>query len=384
MRIAFVHKRFGLEGGTERMLEALVRGLSARGHDVHVFCGRLDPRFNRSRVATFHALPFVGPTPGLRALMLLVVAALIVRRLRFDAVVHLGRTGPLDVYRAGGGSHRTFHDLLRARASTGWQRLRLALSLRHRIALAHERRALTAGGLVVVPSQRARQDLLDAYGPLATGVFVIPNGVDLDRFHPKGRRLFFAEQRDALSFGPEELVLLFVGSDFWRKGLDRALAALARLGPPGEEPRLLVLGDDPRRMEFEALARSLSVRHRVTFLTHHPSPERLYATADLLVLPTRHDPYANVTVEALASGMPAVTTEANGAVGELGTSDALCVVREPDDPEALAAAIRAMLDPARLPELRSAARQVAEAAGEAAFIAAWEETLTGVPARRRG
>ena len=384
MKIAFVHKRFGLEGGTERMLESLVRGLAARGHEVHVYCGKLDPRFNRTRVATFHRLPVIGFSPGMRALTLLILTALLVRPRRFDAVVHLGRTGPGDVYRAGGGSHRTFYALLKGRARTAWARVRLATSLRHRIALGHERRALAAGGLVVVPSRRALQDLITEYGAAAQAVRVIPNGVDLDRFHPKGRSLFFAEQREALSLGPEELVLLFVGSDFWRKGLDRALAALARLGPHGEEPRLLVLGDDPAKMEFEALAVTLAVRDRVTFLARHPSPEKLYATADLLVIPTRRDPYANVTVEALAAGMPVVTTRENGAVGELPGSEALCVLVDPDDADELAASIRAMLDPARLPWLRDAARQAAETAGEGEFIRAWEQALIEQAGRRRG
>lgn len=373
LRIAIVHKRFGLDGGTERMTEALVRGLSARGHELHVFAGDVDPRFRRARMATFHALGVSGPGGGFRALRLLLSAALRVRRRDYDVVLHMGRSGPLDVYRAGGGCHRTWYELLRARAA-GVARLGLTLSLRHRIALWHERRALRRGR-VVVPSEQARRDLVTAYGDEGGRAEVIPNGVDLDRFHPKTRQLHFGEQRDALGIGPEELVMLFVGSDSWRKGLDRTLAALARLAPRREELRLLVLGDDRRRAHWEAEAERMGVRDRVAFLARYPAPEKVYAAADLLVLPTRHDPFANVTLEALGCGLPVVTTPTNGAASMIGAGPALAIVDDADDADALAAACDRLLQPAEMPAQRAEARATAEQWGEDRYVDAWEALL---------
>ncbi len=376
MRIAFVHKRFGLDGGTERQQEQLARGLRERGHEIHLHAGSVDPRFERARWGIFHRLPAGGPGAGLRALRLLIGAWLRVRRNKYDVVVHMGRTGPRDVYRAGGGCHRTWYERLRARATSSWQRLRLSLSLRHRIALWHEKRAL-ATAKVVVGSERARTDLVSAYGTLADGVTVIPNGVDLDRFHPRWRRLVFSEQRDELGLRPEEVLILFVGSDLWRKGLDRVLAALPLL-PHSEEVRLLVLGDDARRPMFEEQAQALGVRGQVTFLPRHPAPEKLYAIVDLLVLPTRHDPFANVTLEALATGVPVITSRANGAAGEIGDVPALAVLDDPDAPQELADRIGAFLDPAHLPGLREAARATAEQHGEEEALNRWAAVLQEV------
>lgn len=384
MKIAFVHKRFGLDGGTERMLESLVRGLRQRGHEIHVFAGSVDPRFQRARLATFHPIGAGGPGGGLRALRLWISVALRVRRSRFDVVVHMGRTGPLDIYRAGGGCHRIWLDLARQQAVSAFAKFRLAVSIRHRLALWHERRALTGPGVFVVPSEQARADLVEAYGALGESAVVIPNGVDLDRFHPKTRTLFFAEQRDALGIGPEELVLLFVGSDLWRKGLDRVLPAFAQLAPRFEELRLLVLGDDARRSTFEAEAERLGVRGRVAFLPAHPAPEKLFAASDVLVLPTRYDPFANVTLEALACGVPVVTSSANGAASTLGASDAVIVLSDADDPTEMAEAIEAMLDPHRLPGLRDQARAQATAWGEEPFVTGWESLITATAESRRG
>lgn len=381
MKIAFVHKRFGLDGGTERMLEQLVRGLRERGHEIHVHAGAVDPRFERPRWGTFHRLPAGGPGAGLRALRLLLGAWLRVRRANYDVVVHMGRTGPRDVYRAGGGCHRTWYGRLQARCTTAWERLRLLLSLRHRIALWHERRALSTATFVV-PSERARADLLAAYGPIAQGIEVIPNGVDLDRFHPRWRRLVFGEQREELGLGPEEVLILFVGSDLWRKGLDRVLAALPLLPPHAEEVRLLVVGDDARRPVFEEQARSLGIRGRVTFLPGHAAIEKLYAAVDLVVLPTRHDPFANVTLEALATGVPVITTATNGASAEIGEAAALGVLTDPDDPQELATRIAAFLDPEQVPVLRDAARVVAERHAESGAVDRWAALLQRVAEAR--
>ncbi len=366
------------------MLEALVRGLRARGHEIVVYCTEVAPRYERASLAKFGRLAAGGPSGTLRAFRLWLSSRKKLRRGSHDVVVHMGRTGPLDVYRAGGGCHRTWIDLLRARAHTRLQNLKLLLAPRHWFLLWHERRALSAGGAFVVPSERARADLLAAYGPLGEGVVVIANGVDLDRFHPKVRQLWFAEQREALNISPEQLVLLFVGSDPWRKGLDRVLAALAQLAPRREELLLLVLGEPRDRSRWESDAERLGVRSRVAFLPPRDAPEKLYAAADLLVLPTRHDPFANVTLEALACGLPVITSARNGASGELGASDALVVLEDDDDSVECAQHIERLLDPATLPGVRAAARAQAEAHGEGPFLDAWEQLLQRVVEERRG
>jgi UDP-glucose:(heptosyl)LPS alpha-1,3-glucosyltransferase len=198
--VAVVHRRFGVDGGTERFLEGLTRRLGQRGHTVDVFAASVDPRYARTRVATFRSLLF-GRRGAFKHVLLWLSAALQVRRRRYDVVLHLGRTGPLDVYRAGGGCHRTWFDLLLSRATRG-ERWALKLSLAHRFVLWHERRALTSGARFVVPSESARADLRQVYGSLADGVIVLPNGVDLDRFHPRNRKIFFEEERQRLGLRP--------------------------------------------------------------------------------------------------------------------------------------------------------------------------------------
>ena len=91
------------------------------------------------------------------------------------------------------------------------------------------------------------------------------------------------------------------------------------------------------------LARRSDVADRVVWLGPRPDIERWYAAADVVALPTRYEPFGNVHLEALASGIPVVTTtRAGGAEAITPWSGA---VVEPDDPRALAAVAR--VDPQR-------------------------------------
>ena len=382
MRLAFVHKRYGCEGGTERILHGLARGLGARGHEVDVFCKSYDPSSPAAPGVRIKPLRAGGPGSLWRTLALFVAAKLATQRTAYDLVVHFGRTGPQDIYRSGGGCHRRWLAVL-GEAKGFWHRVALRCSLRHRFLLWHERSALRSAGTVVVPSEQARGDLIDAYGEDARRVHVLANGVDLDRFHPRGRTLHGDVQRRQLGLAPSERVLLFVGSDYWRKGLDRVLVALAELAAQGEMFHLLVAGGDRRQAAFSSIARDLGILGQVSFLGEVTRPELLYASADLLVLPTRYDPFANVTLEALASGVPVLTSRVNGAVGSMPESAGIGLLSDDCSGSAAAAQISAMMNPACWGQRSVAARSLAERFSAAAMITGWEHFLREQATQRR-
>lgn len=390
MRIAFVHKRYALDGGTERFLDGLARRLAERGHQVTVYCATFDPRFTAIRSIRLQQLRVRSPWSLLRRVLLFIAAATRIPRADHDVVVHLGRTGPGDAWRAGGGCHRRLHRLIAAARPSTWSRRAFVADLEQRFLLWHERHVLKSGVPIIVPSARAREDFLTEYaseafgGPaLAERIHVLPNGVDIERFHPKLRSMWFGEKRDELGLGPEELVLITVASDFWRKGVDTVIRALAIVSTKGPWYRLLVLGEDADQDRYVRLADELGLQERVLFLGRQSEPERLYAACDLLVAPTRFDAFANVTLEALAAGLPVVTSQQNGAVDALPETDAVAVVDDADDAEILARAIDHMLDPESLPARREAARKAAERCGDHDAIAGWETFLQQLSTTRR-
>ncbi|HST35101.1 MAG TPA: glycosyltransferase [Allosphingosinicella sp.] len=181
-----------------------------------------------------------------------------------------------------------------------------------------------AGGLLAV-SGALKADMA-ALGMPDEKIAVHHTGVDLDRFAPAAGKEQGAR-------------LIVVGHLIPRKGQDLALRALATL----PEASLTLVGDGPERARLEALAHQLGLAGRVHFLgaQPHAALPGLIAAANVLVLPTVSEGLANVWVEALACGVPVVTSDVGGARDVIDRPEAGRLV--PREPEAIAAAVRALL-----------------------------------------
>jgi UDP-glucose:(heptosyl)LPS alpha-1,3-glucosyltransferase len=138
---------------------------------------------------------------------------------------------------------------------------------------------------------------------------------------------------------------LMIAQDFQRKGLREAIAALAAVQcEEGLRPRLLVVGKQDARA-YRRLAQSLNVADRVIFAGPTEDSAGFYQGADFFVLPTHHDPCSLVVLEALAMGLPVISTRRNGACEVMADGRHGFVLPDPADIPALAGAMRRMLDP---------------------------------------
>jgi glycosyltransferase involved in cell wall biosynthesis len=209
---------------------------------------------------------------------------------------------------------------------------------------------------------------------------VVPLGIDVERFsRPPAEEVASLRERLLPDTGTRP-VLLFVGCLRYYKGLDVLLRALVRL--PGAV--LLVIGDGPMRSPCEALARNLSLSHRVVF-AGQVSEEDLpacYRLGDLFVLPanSRAEAFGTVLAEAMASGLPVVSTELDTGTSWVNEDGVTGLVVAPSDAGALAAAVGGLLaDPERRARLGAAARTraVAELSRET-MVARVEEVYRGV------
>jgi teichuronic acid biosynthesis glycosyltransferase TuaC len=174
---------------------------------------------------------------------------------------------------------------------------------------------------------------LTALGAPEDRTLTLRNGVDLERFSPGDR----AASRAAR--GLNGLVLLSVGSLIPRKGHALTIEAMQR----HPDAVLLIAGSGPLRGELEALARELGVADRVRFLGEVPHTELvdLYRAADIMVLASEREGWANVLLESMACGTPVVATAVNGAP-EVVRSRAAGVLVWERTAEGLAAAIDAI------------------------------------------
>ena len=315
-----------------------------------------------------------GRRHPLRALTFSHAAARATRERGFDVVHSFTRTRHQDLFRAGGGSH---DDYLRRTHSRFGQAYRRLLP-RHRSLLALERRVFADSDQRIQCASRLVADrLVESHGVERGRLLLLPNAVDAERFDPGrnavvGRRL--RQQLDERA----ECIWLFPASGWHRKGLDLCLAAMARLADPGL--RLWVAGRDaPGPWRRRVAAAGLG--ERVRFLGPRSDLEVVYAAVDGMLVPTRYDPFANVTFEAAAAGLPIVTTRANGAAEWL-SANACRVLDEPDS-EALAEALRALRDAELRKRLGDAARSEIATYHWPGHVASLREEYRRIAAARR-
>lgn len=177
---------------------------------------------------------------------------------------------------------------------------------------------------------------------------IIPNGVDVDRFHPDGRP-------DRPSGEPR---LLFLGRLEERNDLETVLRAMPAIRTAFPKVRLTVAGDGPLRTRYERLAASLGGSVEFVGQVFDDRPER-YRAADLYLCPTTRASFGITLLEAMASGTPLAVSDIVG-FRELIEGGAEAVRVPPRQPEAWAAAVIALLrDPARRAAMSVAARQKA-------------------------
>lgn len=372
LRIALVHQRHAKVGGTERLLNALAAHLAERGHEVVIVCRRREAT-PHERVR-FELLRGFALGTSWRLLRFARDVERHLARTRYDVVLGLGKTTTQDVIRAGGGCHETYVERAHRWVKRPWQRALGLGGLKNRLAIDLERRAYSPGAFrrVIVNSEMVKRDIMARHGVPAEAIAVIYNGVDLRQFlpgRPEGAAL-----RASLGWGPEHLVLLFLGSGFGRKGLDRLLPAFARVAESRPQARLLVVGRDRGQLAYERRAVALGLGDRVRFLGERSDPETCFGAADLYVLPTHYDPFAFSVLEALATGLPVITTDGTGA-SELIDESVGSVVSAEGDATELAAALAHWMDAGRIERARPAARARAELYSFERTLRATEDVL---------
>lgn len=374
MRVALIHIKHAASGGVEAYLTNLARYLASAGHEVTIIC-RSHDELPHPAVRFVRLRPFnLGGAWKMWAFAQAVERH--VAETAYDVVYGLGKTWSHDVVRLGGGCHQTYLDLAGEAERRflhppggGW--------LKNRTALAIERRGLSPGAYrrVITNSHMVKRDVCARHQVPLELVTVIHNGVDGQRFHPRHRNEEGAALRRSCGFAPEHQVVLFLGSGYARKGLDLVLGAFHVLLARCPSARLLVVGYDSSQSRYQTRAGELGLSEAACFLGGRRDVHACYAAADLYVLPTRYDPFANSTLEALASGLPVITSDANGGAEVITPGQDGEVLSIGATADELSAVLAQWLHPERLTTARAHARAAAEQHDLASKMKAAAEVL---------
>lgn len=367
MKIALCHEAvLPSRGGCETYVAHLARRLVRDGHEVHLYARQFDQA----------ALPFgihyhpvrLPPHPRfLRPWFFSFACRRLLDKDRLDVSVGFDKVAGVDVlypqagvYAASVGFNLAKHDSPALR-----RLLRLAkwFDPAHLSFLELERRSCNDPRTTIVAiSDMVRRHLLQYYPRTADRVQVLHVATPPERFDETGRLRRRGAARREWGLRDADVVALFAGMNYRLKGLVPLLQALAQV--PGDRLHLLVAGKSDV-LAYERLAARLGVTNRVRFLGYRADVADAYFASDLLVHPTFYDPCSNVVLEALACGLPVITTRHNGAAELLSGERETCaegyVIDDPHEVDRLAWALQQLLDPDRRTVCAAAARRNAAA-----------------------
>jgi UDP-glucose:(heptosyl)LPS alpha-1,3-glucosyltransferase len=259
---------------------------------------------------------------------------------RSDVLMSLERVRRCDIYRAGDGAHLAWLNR-REKFEPVWRRVARKFNHKHRNLLWLEEELFHERGAerVIANSRMVKDEIVDLYNYRRDRIDVIYNGIPFEQFgYKSGLR---SKSRSEIGFGSDEIAVLFAGTGWERKGLQYAIDAVEECDNP--KIRLVVAGRGD-----QASYRS----NRAIFLGELPDLRPSYAAADIFILPTIYDPFSNACLEAIASGLPVITTRANGFSEIMEDRIHGSIVDTADDVSDLAEAIEDWSDPTR----RNAAR----------------------------
>ena len=193
---------------------------------------------------------------------------------------------------------------------------------------------------IIAATAREKAELTRFYNAESQKMSVVPCGVNMDLFRPVDK----ADARKRLGFNAKEKIVLYVGRFAALKGIDRLLKAMTHLHDL-QDLKLVIIGGDgagaPEYIEFQKLSSELDINDKIFFAGRLEQDElpQYYSAADLLAVPSYHESFGLVALEALACGTPVVATEVGGMDSVISQGKTGCVVVD-SKPSAFARAIR--------------------------------------------
>ncbi|HTP48158.1 MAG TPA: glycosyltransferase family 4 protein [Casimicrobiaceae bacterium] len=351
MRLAIIRQRYTPYGGAERFVEAALEALLERGIAITLYTRD----WPETRLQLIEPIlcnpPYIGRLWRDWSFARAVCRS--IARKPPELVQSHERLLCCDVYRAGDGVHAAWLQE-RLRGESALARWLMEWSPYHRYVLDMERRLFASPALraVICNSKMVRDEIRERFGLPEERLHVIYNAVDSEVFSPQLRE-HGAAVRAKLGVPEGATVFLLIGSGYVRKGVATAISALARLP---SDTYLFVAGHDKARGGYKRLAQRLGVARRVALLGAHEDVRPFYGAADAFVLPTLYDPCPNAALEAMACGLPVITSDKCGAAELVLEHDAgfVCPARDVDS---LAAHMTTLTDPAARAALGARARE---------------------------
>jgi len=361
MNVALSFPGCNRRGGVERIIYECARYLSGRGHEVTVFANQFEK--NGAPVSYRH-VEIPRTLKMLRPVVFHQACTRAMRDSRFDAHGTFGCVCPEGGVYWAQSVHAAWLEKARAlRPPWSVARWKQALNPAHPMLLNLEKRHFTKGGYrrIIALTEEVKGDLQHYYGVPPADVDVVPNGFAPEEFNIARSRELREPVRKELGFSPESKVIVFVANELDRKGYPALLRAVESMGDP--RVRILVAG------------RMAPAPHPlVKYVGSTSEVARYYAAADVFGLPTLYEAWGLVIIEAMATGLPVLTSRLAGASVAVREGETGALLNNPTDESEIVRKLRPLIEGQHLPP-----GEIAASVGQYAWsevLVKYEEVLT--------
>ena len=320
MQLAFCIYKFFPFGGLQRDFLQIATACQARGHQIRVYV--MDWQGDKPTGFDIIIVPKKGLFNHSRNQAYYHWVKTHLQANPADCVVGFNKMPGLDVYFAG-------DTCFAKKAAHKGLFYKLSKRCKHYLAFERAVFAPSSSTKIMVLTKQQIQDFKDHYHTQNERFFLLPPGIALDRKYnadaPQKRQQF----RQANQISLDDFVIVQIGSDFKRKGVDRALKAIAALpNDLKQKVTYLVVGQD-KPEPYQKLADQLAIAKQVRFFSgRNDIPDFLFS-ADLLLHAARQEAAGMVLIEALAAGVPVIVSGISGYAYHISQANAGIVLSEP-------------------------------------------------------
>lgn len=281
--ITFVRRQYTPLGGAERYLQTLRDVTRTRGYDteiLHLEQPKWMPSWIKFPYYDYQACSIKG------------------ERFYFS----LDRLGCLDIFNAGGGTHKAF---LKTKG--------FSLNPLHPVYLWMEKRTFNNARHIIAVSKFVKEEIVSIYQISPEKISVVYNGINIESYEEEAYRLAKERMKEKYDIKEGVITFLFVGSGFKRKGGEEFLRILSKPKTPFQA---FMVGKEKNLEYYKTLAKKLNIADSVTFAGPQNDPRDFYYVSDIFLFPTHYEPFGNVILEAMNFKNLVITTKQCGA-GEI-------------------------------------------------------------------
>ncbi|MEN2986546.1 MAG: glycosyltransferase family 4 protein [Thermodesulfovibrionaceae bacterium] len=331
MKIAIVRKKYTFHGGAESYINELIKFLISQGHEVLIYSINWQKPQEQSLPITFKKIPVLSFNSFFRDLTFAVFGYFILKKERknIDIIQSHDKFLIQDLYRAGDGCHIQWLKERWKRVGI-FKKLSIAMNPYHWLILALEK-AIFKGKRykkIIAISELVRNNIINNYKVNPDDIIVIYNCIDYNRFASQNKPINRKEIRESFGIDENDFVVLFVGSGFERKGVKYLIEAAEKVKYP---LTVLIVGKGDSKKYKKYIK-----RQKIVFCGPQRKIEKFYSASDLFVFPTIYEPFGLVVLEAMAAGLPVITTKLSGASEIILNGENGFVVDRPEDTDKIA------------------------------------------------